>query len=173
MFMQIPITGAKRSDKVSRWAGAGAVVVDLATARASRQTRRVCAAGVSEHAGDHDRRVPAAVRRDPIAVASRIERLAAEIRTARRQATSDDHLEELAHQLEYWQRVRRRQIASGEASDYGADTVSAGDEVLVGEVWWRVEACNRKTVRVSALTHDEVRKVAWHRVLDHRPRSDT
>jgi Domain of unknown function (DUF3560) len=120
-------------------------------------------------------------RQAPVTVANRVRRLETEIRQAERRlqdadVDSDwaqsvrDHLDHARTDLEYWQRIRTQQIADGTATDYGRDTVKAGDEVKIRGGWYRVARANLKTVTVQT-EHSWTQAAPWHEVQYHRPRA--
>ena len=108
-------------------------------------------------------------RYSPATVAGRIQRLEAEGRALARQLdgytlTGDTAYDEAiraaydgrrraieaeaaenADALAYWRGVRAQQLATGEAADYSAETIHAGDRIKVGGTWWTVARANAKT----------------------------
>ena len=114
-------------------------------------------------------------RYNPVTVANRVERLEAEARKLRRTLDghtrtlfTDSHgvkhvdttapasgkyrvriealLAETTDQLDYWRSVRAEQLAEGVATAFGPESVTKGDLVLAGGIWWRVTRANRKTI---------------------------
>lgn len=59
--------------------------------------------------------------------------------------------ERLADELAYWRGVRDEQIATGQATTYSREDISAGDAVQVNRgSWWQVKRANTKTVTLIA-----------------------
>jgi len=112
-------------------------------------------------------------RNNPVTVANRIENLAADVRALERLHGADsDHpqLQQLRDQLTYWQNVRAEQVAAGIATNYGPDTVRAGDLIKIGSAWFIVQRVNRKTVRVQPNQFSPLgRTIPWYKVRAHRP----
>lgn len=124
-------------------------------------------------------------------VARRIEKLEAELRGTRRilngytrakgtpyeewmpavgGTSRDYHLAikaETTDKLSYWKDVRAGQIATGQATNYGKDTVSKGDYVKVRGQWRKVARANAKTVSVET-GYSWTDKVPYHEVQDHQ-----
>lgn len=133
-----------------------------------------------------------AARNSPVTVANRIDRLAADIRRIERNtiapvyvdgdgyrpATAEQiekrrahyapRLAELTDQHAYWESVRAKQIATGQATNYGAATVRKGDLVKIRGSWSRVLKANPKTVAIEAGPGWDL-KYIWAEVKDHRP----
>lgn len=133
-------------------------------------------------------------RHSPVTVANRIEKLEAELRSIQRRIdgvptrghvtatpAAGTRLEHLEHQkagltdhIEYWQKVRAKQIASGKASNYGPEDIAAGDQIKVGGLWWTVARVNKKTCSVF---QDEERglissyRAGYPKITGHRPQS--
>lgn len=85
-------------------------------------------------------------------------------------ASRDHYLSELARtrdQLDYWTQVRAEQIATGQATNYGPDTVSKGDYVKTRYGWHLVTRANPKTATVRGQFGDG--RIPWHEITDHRP----
>lgn len=59
-------------------------------------------------------------------------------------------LAELTDQNTYWKGVRAEQVTSGEATDYGPDTISKGDFVRCRGGWCEVLRVNPKSVSVGS-----------------------
>lgn len=126
-----------------------------------------------------------AFRHAPVTVANRIERLEVAIRADERLLTlpawvrsqpdaparlaATERLATARADLEHWTAVRAQQIADGEATNYGPDTVRKGDEVCVRGSWYRVVRANAKSVTVQ--TQWRTSRTPWHNVADHRPAS--
>ncbi|HFA6985244.1 TPA: DUF3560 domain-containing protein [Neisseria gonorrhoeae] len=135
-------------------------------------------------------------RHNPVTVANRIKKIEAEVRKIERamaggpQWRKDEqgegyHLEhvqpsgpareklEAKHaartaDLEFWRGVRAEQIAAGEATNYGPETVAKGDAVKIRNLWRRVVRANAKSVSVET-GHSWTDRAPWHEVQDHRP----
>lgn len=131
-------------------------------------------------------------RYSPVTVANRIEKLEAELRAIQRRIdgvpttghvtttpATGARLEHLEHQkaglidhIDYWTQVRATQVASGKASSYSQDDISAGDQIKVGGMWWTVARANKKTCTVF---QDEERglissyRASYPKITDHRP----
>lgn len=112
-------------------------------------------------------------RYNPVTVANRIERYAADIRRldrdrvapvyddtsgyvpatpdqiSRRTARTEPRRAELVDQLAYWESVRAEQIATGAATGYNRSSVQKGDRVKVRGSWREVVRVNQKTVSVT------------------------
>ena len=156
-----------------------------------------------EDATDAQRRASAATtttahRYSPATVAGRIQRLEAEGRalarqldgytvnrgtpyaeaipaaTGRRREAIQADATENADALAYWRGVRAQQLATGEATDYSAETIHAGDRIKVGGTWWTVARTNAKT---CTLYFDAERKVTssyrapYGKISGHEPAS--
>lgn len=116
----------------------------------------------------------------PVTVANRIGRLEASVRAAQRSLAAAEGTdgawvtalrERLALEsadLDYWRQVRAEQVASGVATNYGPDTVKAGDLVKVGGQWLAVVRANVKTVTVLGF-FGHPGTTPWHQVRDHTP----
>lgn len=127
-------------------------------------------------------------RHNPVTVANRVERLAADVRRLERtlaginahdRPQDDPHRQSVEDRLaidradlEHWKQVRADQVASGEATDHGPDTVAVGDLVKIRGSWYPVARCNAKTVAVET-GYSWTDKAPWHEVQDHRPRETT
>lgn len=133
-----------------------------------------------------------AARNNPVTVANRITKLAADIRRIERNtvapvyvdgdgyrpATAEQiekrrahyapRLAELTDQHAYWEAVRAEQIATGQATNYSAATVHKGDLVKIRGHWSRVLKANPKTVAIDAGPGWDL-KYIWAEVTDHRP----
>jgi len=145
-----------------------------------------CAAGATES------------RYNALTVANRIETLAAEIRKAERNrdgstrtistwadgtkctetfgaATGnyrqklEERVAELTDQLSYWQQIRAEQIAAGQATNYGPDTIAKGDAVKIRNRWYEVVRVNKKTVTVPSGMGSWTDTSPYREVQDHRP----
>lgn len=156
-----------------------------------------------EDAAEAQRRAEAATtttahRYSPATVAGRIDRLEAEGRklarqldgytadrgtpyaeaipaaTGRRREAIQAETEENADALAYWRGVRAQQLATGEAADYSAETIHAGDRIKVGGTWWTVAKANKKT---CTLYFDAERRVTssyrapYGKITGHQPAS--
>lgn len=135
-----------------------------------------------------------AARHNPLTVANRIEKFAAEVRALERsmrgrtvwiedgeggarlevRRPEGAHLARLtaerdgrAADLAYWQGIRDEQIANGEATNYGPETVSKGDAVKIRGRWHRVARANTKSVSVET-GYSWTDRSPWHEVQDHR-----
>lgn len=138
-------------------------------------------------------------RHNPVTVANRIEKLAAEVRRIERdmaprvvwvedgdggahretRTAEGAHRERLAAQrdaraadLAYWRNVRDEQVAGGEATNYGPDTVSKGDAVKIRGQWRRVVRANAKSVSVTT-GYSWTDRAPWAEVSDHTPATDS
>lgn len=125
-----------------------------------------------------------AARHNPVTVANRIERIAADIRRAERSLSElddagappehryriqlDDQLSTWRADLAYWQEIRAAQLADGIAGGYSPETVAVGDLVKIGGSWHKVARANTKTVAVETC-YSWTNKSPWHTVTDHRP----
>lgn len=156
-----------------------------------------------EDATEAQRRASAATtttahRYSPATVAGRIQRLEAEGRalarqldgytadrgtpyaeaipaaTGRRREAIQADATENADALAYWRGVRAQQLAAGEATDYSAETIHAGDRIKVGGTWWTVARANKKT---CTLYFDAERKITssyrapYGKITGHQPAS--
>lgn len=162
--------------------------------RAHSSARR--AIGAHHDAEEAARRAEAAThttgaRYNPVTVANRIEKLAADIRRVERRIIADVYdretgyrpatdeqkakratayapqLDELRDQLAYWEQVRTDQIATGRATGYGPDSIAKGDAVKVRGRWCRVARVNAKTVSVET-GYSWTDRVAYAEIQDHR-----
>ncbi|SJN25243.1 hypothetical plasmid protein [Microbacterium esteraromaticum] len=130
-------------------------------------------------------------RYNPVTVANRIEKIAADIRRWERQIDADVYdaetgyrpateeqkakraahyaprLDEMRDQLAYWQQVRDDQIASGQATGYSPETVKKGDAVKIRGTWYKVARANAKTVSVET-PYSWTDRSPWAEVQDHR-----
>lgn len=133
-------------------------------------------------------------RHNPVTVANRIEKFAAEVRGIERElagkplwcedgegghalkhvqpegtyrARLEAQREGRTRDLEFWREVRAEQIAGGEATDYGPESVSKGDAVKIRGHWHRVARANKKTVSVET-GYSWTDKAPWHEVQDHK-----
>ncbi|MBD8535694.1 DUF3560 domain-containing protein [Plantibacter sp. CFBP 13570] len=112
-------------------------------------------------------------RYNPVTVANRIEKYAADIRRldrervapvyddtagyvpatseqiSRRTARTEPRRAELVDQLAYWEQVRAEQIRTGTATGYDRSTVQKGDRVKVRGSWREVVRVNQKTVSLT------------------------
>ena len=133
-------------------------------------------------------------RYNPVTVANRIEKIAADIRRWERQIVADVYdaetgyrpateeqkakraahyaprLDEMRDQLAYWQQVRDDQIASGQATGYSPETVKKGDAVKIRGTWYKVARANAKTVSVET-PYSWTDRSPWAEVQDHRTAS--
>lgn len=130
-------------------------------------------------------------RYNPVTVANRIEKIAADIRCVERRIEDDVYdpetgyrpataeqkakraahyapqLDELRDQLAYWEQVRADQIATGTATGYSPATVHKGDAVKIRGHWRRVARVNSKTVSVET-GYSWTDRVAYAEIQDHR-----
>ncbi len=126
-------------------------------------------------------------REDPLTVASRIERLAADLRDVRRKldGTSRNGMEygqraeglhrqqleasaaHLAAQLDHWRRVRADQVAAGDVREWSRVDFEPGDLVLVRGSWRTVARVNRLTVSVET-GYSWTDRVEFHRIAERR-----
>ncbi|MHB9003220.1 MAG: DUF3560 domain-containing protein [Coriobacteriia bacterium] len=130
-------------------------------------------------------------RYNPVTVANRIEKIAADIRRIERQTVADAYdpekgyrpatdeqkakraahyalqLDELRDQLTYWEQVRADQIATGRATGYGPDSIAKGDAVKVRGRWCKVARVNAKTVSVET-GYSWTDRVAYAEIQEHR-----
>jgi chromosome condensin MukBEF ATPase and DNA-binding subunit MukB len=130
-------------------------------------------------------------RYNPVTVANRIERIAADIRRLTRRIEDDvydgekgyqpateeqkakraEHyapqLDELRDQLAYWEQVRAAQIASGKATGYSPATIRKGDAVKIGGHWRRVVRVNTKTVSIET-GYSWTDRATYVEIPDHR-----
>lgn len=108
-----------------------------------------------------------AARYAPVTVANRVQDRAARLRKAEREGRHDQ-AEQLRDELDYWQRIRTEQIATGQATEHGPDTIRPGDLIQVsGSIWWKVEKVNRKTVRVGEHGSGWQHTVPYHHITNH------
>lgn len=149
-------------------------------AAVDHQERADQARAAATSAKDHQRH-----RHDPVTVANRIERLAADVRRLERTLTGldahdvpadDAHRQRVQDQLaidradlDHWRAVRADQVARGQATDYGRHSVAPGDLVKIRGHWHTVARANHKTVALDT-GHSWAAKAPWHEVQDHRPR---
>ena len=162
-------------------------------ARAERDHRRIVAnaeASIAHHdQAERDRSAAqtaaasTSARQNPVTVANRIERLAAQVRREQREVNSFDaaggdessayrvrRVESLAiaqADLEYWEGVRGQQVQDGTASNYSRETVKVGDAVKIRGQWRRVARCNAKSVSVET-GYSWTDRAPWWEVQDHR-----
>lgn len=130
-------------------------------------------------------------RYNPVTVANRIEKIAADIRRMERRIEADFYdsekgyrpateeqkskraahfaprLDEMRDQLAYWQQVRDDQIASGQATGYSPESVKKGDAVKIRGSWHKVARANAKTVSVET-PYTWTNRAPWAEVQDHR-----
>ena len=138
-------------------------------------SKEVATGQAAEEAKRRAREAAAATgaRNNPVTVANRIEKLSADVRRLERlHGTNSNHseLHQLRDQLDYWQNIRTEQIAVGIATDYGPQTVQAGDLVKIGSDWFTVQRANRKTVRVQPnWLYPLGGTIPWYKVRAHRP----
>ncbi len=166
-----------------------------ALSRADRSARR----GIDAHHDAEratDRANVAAVtterRYNPVTVANRIEKIAADIRRDERRITADvydaergyipatdeqkqrraEHLapvlEQQRAQLAYWENVRAEQIATGQATGYTRDNINKGDAVKIRGQWRLVARANAKTVSVET-GYSWTDRAAYAEIQDHKP----
>ena len=133
-------------------------------------------------------------RYSPVTVANRIDKLQAEIRATDRSldgytahrgspyaqriapatGTYRDRLTaERAQQVDaltYWQGIRDQQIADGQATNYGPESVSKGAAVKIRGKWYRVARANKKSVSVET-GYSWTDRSPWHEVQDHRAKT--
>lgn len=147
-----------------------------ASAELQEQADRVAAAAAAAAAST-------GARHNPVTVANRIERLAAQARSDERELaklpagaageTTRGHTllrEQLARttaELEHWRSVRAEQLAAGIATNYSRDSVQRGDLVQIRGQWRKVVRTNTKTVAVET-GYSWTDKTPWHEVRDHR-----
>jgi hypothetical protein len=136
-----------------------------------------------------------AARHNPITVANRIERLAADIRRVERNIVADTYdaeygfrpateaekdaraksyaprLTEMKDQHTYWITVRAEQIATGRVADYRQETISAGDQVKISGHWRKVTKTNAKTVALET-GYSWTDKAPYAHIQDHRTAED-
>lgn len=133
-------------------------------------------------------------RYSPVTVANRIKRFRADARRLERQMVADvydaekgyrpatavevesrrgrfaSRAAELADQISFWEGVRTEQIASGQITQYGPETVSKGDRVKIRGHWWVVARANKVTVSVVApggySSRSEYSGITDHRAAD-------
>ena len=92
---------------------------------------------------------------------------------SRREAIQAEAAEN-ADGLAYWRGVRAQQLDTGEAADYSAETIHAGDRIKVGGTWWTVARANAKT---CTLYFDAERKIKssyrapYGKIIGHQPAS--
>lgn len=144
-------------------------------ASVEHQQRANQAAAAAETAGRALR-----YRHNPVTVANRIERLEVEIRKDERFLAGVsaqggtlpvavlERVEATKADLEYWQEIRAEQLADGTATNYGRDTVKAGDLVKIGNRWEKVVRANLKTVTIET-GYSWTTTAPWHTVQDHQP----
>lgn len=132
-----------------------------------------------------------AARYNPVTVANRIEKIAADIRRIERHTTADvydsEHgyrtatdderaaraaryaprLTELRDQLAYWEQTRTNQVANGHATNYGPDTIRKGDAVKIRGHWRKVARVNAKTVSVET-GYSWTDRAPYAHIQDHR-----
>lgn len=90
-----------------------------------------------------------------------------------------DRMAERADQIAYWKQVRDQQIANGQATNYGPDTINKGDAVKTWHGWSRAIRVNKKTVSVDvtryyqAATRIITDTVLYHEIRDHKPATET
>lgn len=138
-------------------------------------------------------------RHNPVTVANRIEKFAAEVRRIERQMApravwvedgdGGAHIEHRtaegarrerltaqrdarAADLAFWRNVRDEQIATGQATNYGPETVSKGDAVKIRGHWRRVVRANLKSVSVET-GYSWTDRAPWAEVSDHKPATDS
>lgn len=88
----------------------------------------------------------------------------------RRRAEVEQELAHTLEQLEHWRQVRQGQVSAGQITEYGPQTVEAGDHVLVNGSWYEVLRANPKTVTLRWWigTAPTSGTVQWAKVRDHR-----
>ena len=154
--------------------------------------------GIEAHreAEEAARRAEAAARTtggryDPVTVANRIEKIAADIRRYERRIVEDAYdpekgyqpasaeqkaaraqrysptLAALRGQLDYWQQVRTDQIAAGKAPGYSLENISKGDAVKIRGHWRKVVRVNAKTVSVET-GYTWTDRATYAEIHDHR-----
>lgn len=130
-------------------------------------------------------------RYNPVTVANRIEKIAADVRRIECEIVADVYddqkgylpateeqkairaeryapkLDELRDQLAYWEQVRAEQIASGKATGYSPATVKKGDAVKIRGTWYKVARANAKSVSVQT-PYSWTDRSLWAEVEDHR-----
>lgn len=141
--------------------------------------------------------IATSARHNPVTVANRIEKFAAEVRKIERElaggprwcddgqggsalrfrkpeGTYRERLETKrdarTRDLEFWQNVRSEQVEAGEATNYGPETVSKGDAVKIRGGWHRVARANKKSVSVET-AYSWTDRAPWHEVQDHRAKT--
>ena len=76
---------------------------------------------------------------------------------------------ERAEQITYWEEIRAQQIASGQANNFGPDTIAKGDLVRCSGVWYPVVRVNKKSVTVPArIGGDWTDTIPYHKLAGHR-----
>lgn len=82
-----------------------------------------------------------------------------------------------AEDITYWTQVRAQQIASGEATNYTRETISAGDLVRGRHAdWYRVRRANPKSVTVEYPAHGGgtlTHTIKYAELTGHRPANNT
>ncbi|MFF8819457.1 DUF3560 domain-containing protein [Leucobacter sp. NPDC015123] len=166
--------------------------------KAHRRMGQAIAADAEAEEAARRARVAAATtsaRYNPVTVANRIEKIAAEIRRVERSIVADvydrekgyvpatkeqqakraEHyapqLDELRDQLAYWEQIRADQIATGQATNYSRETVKKGDAVKIRGTWSLVQRANPKTVRIQVQPGWDL-SYAWAEVQDHKPTAE-
>lgn len=132
-------------------------------------------------------------RNDPVTVANRIAKVAAELRRLERMhatatasqpldhpGAADSHaayLERLenmrahaADTLTHWTQVREAQLAEGLAPAHSRATIAPGDQVKISGTWWVVKRANAKSVGVDG-GHGCATNAPYHQITEHRPAS--
>ena len=151
-----------------------------ATAEATRA--QVCA-DVASHTTDS--------RYNPVTVANRVAKLAADIRDRTRRIDGYSHkfsdtytehtpgatdayrerllaeLEELNDKHDYWEAVRAEQIATGKAAGHTRETIKKGDQVKIRGQWREVLRANAKTVSVTT-DYSWASTAPYAEIKDHR-----
>lgn len=95
----------------------------------------------------------------------------------------EERVAELTDQLSYWQQIRAEQIAAGQATNHGPDTIAKGDAVKIRNRWYgrvfpspgpyEVVRVNKKTVTVPSGMGSWTNTSLYREVQDHRPASAT
>lgn len=81
---------------------------------------------------------------------------------------------ERSDQITYWEGIRAQQIASGQANNFGPDTIVKGDLVRCSGVWYPVVRVNKKSVTVPArIGGDWTDTSPYHKLAGHRQAKET
>ncbi|MFW0797623.1 DUF3560 domain-containing protein [Gordonia sp. CPCC 205515] len=90
----------------------------------------------------------------------------------------DARIAQRADEIAHWRQVRAEQIATGQAGDYGPDTIAKGDQVRTRfDDWCTVLRVNKKTVSVETRAPFGGRTIRgtlpYQNITGHRPASAT